>query len=472
MKKTFCLIFLIFISKVILSQSNQEIDSLNNVLNTSTQDTAKVMALCALSGYEQDNEKRLSLLNKALVLTRKIEFEKGEALCFGSFGNYFISISDFPKALEYHLKALKIREKLNETEGIVISLTAIGQVYSQQRNDEVALAYNLKALEVLKQINIPDRWALLYLRISGIYLRQNKLDSALIYCTKSYENVSKAPNPLLNFTLTGLGNVHTAMGNTELGFTYYRMSISNAIKNNNKSNLDRSALANSYLALAKLFAKTNNKDSAIYYAKQTLTLRTLGQHKDGVMQAAKLLSELYKNKDDKEAFRYLELAMEAQDSIFSGSNTAQFQSLTFSEQERQREINEARLKDSENRKNNLQFAAIAVGLITFIILFLVLSRSIIVKTKFIEFFSVLGLLAVFEFINLFIHPYLAHVTHDSPVLMLSVLISIGALLIPLHHKLEKWTTKKLVEKNKQIRLANARKTIQLLSDEQLESGGI
>ena len=69
---------------------------------------------------------------------------------------------------------------------------------------------------------------------------------------------------------------------------------------------------------------------------------------------------------------------------------------------------------------------------------------------------------MFEFINLFIHPYLAHATNDSPVLMLAVLITIGGLLIPLHHKLEKWITKIMVEKNKKIRLEAAKRTIQNL----------
>jgi hypothetical protein len=46
--------------------------------------------------------------------------------------------------------------------------------------------------------------------------------------------------------------------------------------------------------------------------------------------------------------------------------------------------------------------------------------------------------------------------------MLVVLIAIGALLIPLHHKLEKWITKIMVEKNKKIRLEAAKKTIQQL----------
>ena len=48
------------------------------------------------------------------------------------------------------------------------------------------------------------------------------------------------------------------------------------------------------------------------------------------------------------------------------------------------------------------------------------------------------------------------------MLMLLALVCIAALLVPLHHKVKKWATVKLVEKNKQIRLAAAKKTIQQL----------
>ena len=108
---------------------------------------------------------------------------------------------------------------------------------------------------------------------------------------------------------------------------------------------------------------------------------------------------------------------------------------------------------------------IALGIIVLLTLYLLLSRSFITNTKLIEFFFVLALLIVFEFLNLLLHPFLERVTHHSPVLMLLALVAIAALLVPLHHKVEKWATAKLVEKNKQIRLAAAKKTI-----EELEKG--
>jgi len=119
--------------------------------------------------------------------------------------------------------------------------------------------------------------------------------------------------------------------------------------------------------------------------------------------ASSFLSSFYENQRNSDsALFYMKIAKATNDSIFSQQKQRQLQSLSFDEKLRQQEIEAAELKAKEEHKHNLQFAAIAIGLITFIILFLLLSRSIIVKTKFIEFFGVLGLLAVFEFINLFI----------------------------------------------------------------------
>lgn len=73
------------------------------------------------------------------------------------------------------------------------------------------------------------------------------------------------------------------------------------------------------------------------------------------------------------------------------------------------------------------------------------------------FFSILGLLIVFEFINLFLHPFLERVTHHNQLLMLLALVLLASLLIPLHHKLEKWIKEKLIEKTNEYGWRRRRK---------------
>jgi hypothetical protein len=157
--------------------------------------------------------------------------------------------------------------------------------------------------------------------------------------------------------------------------------------------------------------------------------------------------------------------MTAKDSLYSMDKTRNMEAMSFREQMRQQELAAEKIKAIDERKQNIQFALIAFGIISFIIIFLLLSRSLITNTKMIEFLGVVALLIVFEFLNLLLHPFLERVTNHSPVLMLLALVCIAALLVPLHHKVEKWATAKLVEKNKQIRLAAAKKTIEQLGKE-------
>ena len=183
------------------------------------------------------------------------------------------------------------------------------------------------------------------------------------------------------------------------------------------------------------------------------------------LSAAGFLNIAYNNLNQPDsAYFYLSMQSALKDSVFSQSNFNKIQALAFNEQIRKidEEIKLAAAK--EERKQNIQYALIALGILTLLILYLLLSRSFITNTKLIEFFGVIGLLIVFEFLNLLLHPFLERVTNHSPVLMLLALVCIAALLVPLHHRVEKWATAKLVEKNKQIRLAAAKKTIEQLEN--------
>jgi hypothetical protein len=154
-----------------------------------------------------------------------------------------------------------------------------------------------------------------------------------------------------------------------------------------------------------------------------------------------------------------------QDSVSNQKRIAEFQNITFTQQLRDIDEQEKLKQDVEQRKQNLQFVLIALGIVVLIILFLLLSRSVIVNEKWVSFFGVMGLLVIFEFLNLLLHPRLEKITSHSPFLMLAALVCIAAVLIPLHHRMEKWAKKTLVKKNKQIRLAAAKKTIAKLEGE-------
>jgi predicted RND superfamily exporter protein len=191
---------------------------------------------------------------------------------------------------------------------------------------------------------------------------------------------------------------------------------------------------------------------------------------EGISTVAEVLRKIYTHTIKKDSIiYYAQLQIDYKDSVNNQRKQSEFQNLTFAHQLRVIDEQVKALEVKEQRKQNLQYALIAISIILFIILFLLLSRSLITNLRVIQFLGIVALLIVFEFLNLLLHPLLERITHHSPVLMLLALVCIASLLIPLHHRLEKWAIQKLVMKNKQARLLAAKKTIRLLSEKHPEN---
>ncbi len=430
-------------------------DSLKILLQKEKQDTGRVMLLTELAYTFNTNNRDTTIILalEALSLSQRIGFVKGQAASLIRIGSYYSASGNRAKAMEVFLKALKLSEKINYINGISGSLNNIGLIYHQQGEYSQAINYYLKA----KQLN--DRNNREIARNLGLlarsYVQLKRYDSAKIFAQQIYQVTGREDFDLI-------GSIYSVTGQKKLALEYYRLQM--PIARQNESNMGLGSLS---LRMARLFENEGQMDSTLFYANQAFKISKGAGFASGTLNASSFLSSFYERKGNADsAFFYLKIAKAANDSVFSQERVNQLHNLGFDEKLRQIEITAVELKKAEDRKHNLQFAALAIGLITFIILFFALSRSIIVKTKFIEFFGILGLLAVFEFINLFIHPYLAHLTNDSPVWMLLILIAIGAMLVPLHHKLEKWITNIMVDKNKKIRLDAAKRTIEKLGGEQ------
>ncbi|MEO6706118.1 MAG: hypothetical protein ABIN04_09760 [Ginsengibacter sp.] len=185
-----------------------------------------------------------------------------------------------------------------------------------------------------------------------------------------------------------------------------------------------------------------------------------------ILNASNFLSDYYRSMGNVDsAYFYLSVTVAAKDSLFNQEKSRQIQNLSFTEMLRQQEKAAEATAAKEEWRTNVQYAIIVIGILGFTILFLLLSRSIIVNEKWIEFLGILGLLLVFEFINLFIHPYISAVTHHSPLGILLISVVIAAVLVPVHHSAENWITHRLIKKNKRLRLAAAKRIVANLEGE-------
>lgn len=464
MKKIFFIFFtIVYLSDI--SAQDRKADSLRTLLLKAKEDTSKVMLLARLANNYRDNKPDTAdlLAEQGITLAEKLHFEKGKAECLQEVGHSLFIRGDIAGGLEKQLEAMKIRERIGDQLGQIKSYVAIGFLYNYSREFNKGKAYLLKALDGLrKEANADDLFAETYSYMGNSYIGLKQRDSGFEYINKSLAIAQKTKNKeRLAGALRGLASYYYNSGDTSLALEYHRRALANYIAINNQRQI---SWTQAYLGFT--FKQAGKLDSALYYLKQSLEICKAAKNPWGIASNSSLLAQIYDGKDDKEALRYYKLAKVITDSLNSIEKTKQFQKIMVTENSRQQEIENIKLKNKEERKQNLQYVAITLGLVIFIILFLLLSHSVVANQKIIRFLGILALLIVFEFINLLLHPYLNNLTNHSTLLMLGIMVGIAALLIPVHNTLEKWITHRLVEKNNKIRLEAAKKTIARLEGEQ------
>ena len=388
---------------------------------------------------------------------------KNDSLLATSYNwiGYFFSIKngDNTTALEYYFKALPLAQKYNDKRRISSIYFDIAGVYFSLKNFEEFFNNTMKGGETLPDKNSPkyDHMLVQYQRNMGYYFTEkNNLDSALHYAQAAEQTSKRLKSRIFNTQVLSLiADIYAKMNEDALADVYF-----------NKAQLASDSIFRKemfYRRYIPFLIKRNRISEAMLQAEKFWDISNKMQNLNVKLMAAGFKRDVFdKMNNTDSAYRYSKVESEIRDLIFNENNQNAIQALAFKEQLRTMEDAAKKSAEEQKRKQNIQYALIALGIVTFIILFLALSHRHITNTKLIQFLGVLALLLVFEFLNLLFHPFLERITNHSPVLMLLALVCIAALLVPLHHKLEKWATHKLVEKNKQVRLAAAKKTIEQL----------
>jgi tetratricopeptide (TPR) repeat protein len=456
MKKIAALFWCSCIAGGICAQEQMQRDSLRKQLGTAAEDTVRVKLFYQLGeSYILENpDSAITLVLQGLSLSRSIGNRKYEMSGLTAMGNLFSLKGNFPEALRSHLQALEIAEEENYKTWIAEISMNMASVYFYQKDFAQSLSYMRRVKEIGEQIHSKEYVQNAAENMGAVYVVSEQYDSALMYTQQAFSQAVELGKTTYNLLLN-LGHIYSGRGQSSLALEHFRSALPEIEKEGNDY-----YKWEAYLGMAKVFEQTGQMDSALYYGRSSFEITRKTGYLQGCLDAATYLTSLYKEKKNSDsAFYYSEQAKAANDSLFSQQKLNQLQSLTLAEKIRQKEKEEQDRIAREERKHNLQYAAIAIGLIAFLLLFLLLSHSIIVNKNVIRFLAALSLLIIFEFINLLIHPFLVHITHHSPVLILTAMVSIAAFLIPIHHKHEHWMTQRLVEKNNRIRLAAAKKTI-------------
>ncbi len=398
-------------------------------------------------------------INRQLLeLGQKISADSDMFMAYNAISNYFYARSDFGQSIEYMQKAADraehgYRKRLDMVYG------NIGIHYDALDNTQLSLYYLRKAqqyadLDIRGDGRISD-----YSHLAVVYCKFNQPDSALKYIELA-DRLNRKHKYAYDFNqeniLQAYAQVYDFLNEPEL-VSYYCLKGINFCDSLKLSNLNILRVYSHYL-----YVHGQNIKAKKYALLAYSSGKTRGSKK-AIIEATDLLYHiLTKQEMADSAFYYLRINHLYKDSLLQEEKTGQLQLIIVNQQIKETEEKAKAIQDEEQRRNNIQYALIGIGLVLFLIIFLLLSRTIVVSTRLIEIVGVIGLLILFEFIYLVLHPFLASLTNNSPLLMLLILVLIATVIVPLHHRLEARITHKLVEKNKAIRLAAAKRTIEKL----------
>ncbi len=438
------------------SKKPPSLDSLFPKIAAEKNDSARYyLTMTALTISETNPVEDMHNSEKILLYGQKNNDLICQGLGYSCLSYDYLAFGDQVKSLKYGILANQVAEKANNDRLKTFGKGMLALSYLTMGDFDKAVAYNKAAMEAGTRYTPDIIYVCVVNDMGTIYLAMNKVDSALVYTQKAYELAIKTGiNYWLTSTYLQFGSIHQALNNPALALNYWNLALNEA-KRINSPKFQSIA----YNAISKYYFTNNQIDSAKLYATKAIASVSNTAFNTLNVEPAKLLLNIYRGINIDSAFKYSEIYRAANDSLYNIKALQQAQLMSVEEESRQEQLALEEEKANESRKMNLEYTFIALGIVSFFMLFILFSRKHITNTKVIQFLSVVSLLMVFEFLNLLIHPILEKITHHSPFLMLLSLVALAALLIPLHHKLEHWAVNKLIEKNKATRLAAAKKTI-------------
>ncbi len=409
---------LLFCLASVLSARAQtsSIDSLENILKTST-DTARVNLLNKLSDiYSRDSQKKgLPYAQEALELSQKLNFQIGiaksyRALAVASFFNndhpksidylllsasqaasisewnleakaylnlgaiYSGVLGNYPKAMEYYTKALNTFE-LHKIDGERYNAYAgIASVFTSQKEYDKALEYYLKSLELLEKTKDKSSLATICKNIGDLHMSKNEIDEAEKYYVKALENFERDGGIIV--TKVKLSDIYRLRGEFDRALT----NDLEAYAISEKSTYERArfycveSLGKTYQA-KKEYAKSKG------YFEEAVAIAHRAKMLEKLMDNYKCLAEVaYAMKDFEKAYEYQTQHTLYVDSVRSKERTSQLAEMEVRFRTDQTE-KENQLLKKDNDLNRLYMAIAVLSLASIMVIALLIINRQRIKMR-------------------------------------------------------------------------------------------
>jgi tetratricopeptide (TPR) repeat protein len=390
--RNICTVLVVFFFVNAFSQE-AVVDSLQQVLKNSKDDIQKATVLNELAvAYQEFNPRLLKEYSqRALIVSRKIDFalaegtallnlgnagiiggnyaealvyfqnaqivfemelqtetadslalKNGLARAYGSMGIVFSEQNSYAKALQNHLKAIKLYEETNQELKVAQVSNNIGVVYQSQNQAFKALEYFLKCFKIQEKKQLST--GITSTNIAKIYLNQKNYPEALTYFQQAQKSFDQFPDPRgLGELFTHFARYYQQQNNSVEAVSYFEKALKEFQKIE-----DKFGSSDTYYYLGQFYLEQKEFQKALQNTEKALALAKELKLLELTQNAELALSKIYeKLGQNNEALKHFKLYVSAKDSLQSQENIRQ---LVQTEMNEEFDKKEALLQKEQEKK--------------------------------------------------------------------------------------------------------------------------
>ena len=431
------------------------------------------MALARIYRLKGQRDLALQYNQNALMLANVSKLDSVQVSAYISLGNTLMEQSQKLNAFRNYMAAYDIADGSNSKSLLGTCYRKLAEFYSTIEQYEKAKDYLFKQLAVLKKDNA-NIYALvpLYSEIATTNIKakqyglaESYIDTALALCDKNklpmmkmnllnplFQLYFSSNNPTKIFTLLqdkkdmidlmkGIG--YTAPIDYLVGAAYAELHQFDSAHFYMKKAAPfyetkaSEAYRNNFLyGYAGLYKKQGDLKNSLLYYKQVFEYAKRTGDLETQKAISKELDTVYQRSGDyKSAVLFAGIFNQLTDTLMQLSKDKDLLSVELDNENKRKERELVRAKEATDRRHNIQYMAITVGIAT-LFLVLILMGLFKVSAGTIRIIGFLAFIFFFEFIILLADVKIHHWTHGEPWKILLIKIVLIAMLLPLHHWLE------------------------------------
>lgn len=255
------------------NSQNKQLDSLQDLLKTTTNDTLKINILVQISRsylYDFNNvEKMKQYATQVIKLSQKINYKKGIANGYLYYGVYFNGQANYDYALTYYIKALKLFDELKDNKSLGSCYINIGTIYGTKGNYKDALTFLKKGAQLKEGAKDKKGTSIAFNNIGNMYSDQGKYPEAINYLTKSLKLKEEINDKSgISISYNNIALIYELQGKRDEAIAYHFKSLKLKEELN-----DKLGISVSYSNLATLYLAKKQYNDALKYDFLALKLK-------------------------------------------------------------------------------------------------------------------------------------------------------------------------------------------------------